>query len=77
MNQYAKHRNARVDLTSTGAVFCSPVVFEFEGKNGTNSIDLDDMKQAGQLCPNYAQIQTIAPAINPPFVGCSFKKMDN
>lgn len=39
MNQYAKHRNARVDLTSTGAVFCSPVVFEFEGKNGTNSTD--------------------------------------
>lgn len=65
MSQYAKRRNARVDLTNTGAVFCSPVVFEFEGKNGTNSTDHNGMKQAGQLCPIYARIQNVAPATNP------------
>lgn len=46
-------------------------------RNATNSIDETDMKQAGQLCPIYAQIQTIAPAINPLCRLFILKKMDN
>jgi hypothetical protein len=77
MNQYATHRNARVDLTSTGAVFCSPVVFEFEGKNGTNSTETSGETGGAIIARITPKIQTIAPAINPPFVGCSLSKMDN
>lgn len=57
MNQYAKNKNARVAFTYAGGLFCSPVVFEFEGKNGTNSNRRTRFeKQAGLIMPELRQI---------------------
>jgi hypothetical protein len=75
MNQYPKNRKARVELTRR-AGYSVPAVFEFEGKNGTNSTDLHGMKRAHLLCNKSPKFHNIAPAINP-LIGCSFSKMDN